>query len=755
MFVKNPLFLHIYNSLKYNSMKKSLLIASIFIGCTVCVKAQITIGDKAKIKHGDNMEWKNPALDDKDWQTPKFNRKDLTKDRTFAWYRIRFTLPKSLLNSSNIKEAVRFKLGKFDDVDETYLNGVLIGKTGRMDNDPKGYQSAWSYERNYDVPVSSKILKWDAENVIAVRVYNKSGDGGMTDGPAMVVVPNLMDCLTFSVGHKEVKGRECCAINFSNSAKTAQKGTLTIERKDLETGKTVSVSEQKTSVKGKSARTISLPVNENNITRYCITYKDAASGKILKGYYVPKYILTPETPEKPMINCALRYGVRPGSPVIYRIPTSGIRPMKFTVENLPAGVKLDAENGILSGSIKNRGEYSITIKAQNAKGSDEKKMAIVVGDKIGLTPPMGWNSWNCWGLSVSQEKVISSAQAILDKGLADYGYSYINVDDAWEAAKRNADGTIGTNDKFPDMKALGDWLHSHGLKFGIYSSPGHLTCGGYLGSIDHEKQDAETYNSWGVDYLKYDWCGYSKRHGENGDYTTPSYIRPYLKMQLFLRQQPRDIFYSLCQYGMADVWRWGEYVDANSWRTTGDITDTWESLYDIGFVRQRELYPYSQPGHWNDPDMLIVGKVGWSANLRDSRLTVDEQYTHITLWSLLASNLLIGCDVAQMDEFTKRLLCNNEVIAVNQDILGKQAKAEVIDGDIQIWKRKLYDGSYAVGIFNLGKADANVDLAKYLGKLGVNKLKSVRDLWRQKDISTSDLNYYLPTHGTKYIKITY
>lgn len=735
-------------------MKKTFLAASFFMALGICANAQITVNN-VKMKLGDNAEWKNPALNDNDWQISALDRTDLRKDNTYAWYRIRFTLPKSLLNSSDLKESVRFLLGKFDDVDETYLNGTLIGKMGRMDNDPKGYETAWDTERVYDVPVSSKLLKWDAENVIAVRVFNKSGDGGMFNGPVKVLVPGLIDCLSFSVGHSTVKGKEYCTVEMSNSAKAAQKGKLLIVKKDIDNGNTVSTIEQNVNVKGKGSRTISLPINDKALTRYQITYQDNATGRTLSGKYTPRYILTPETPEKPVINSALRFGVRPGSPIIYRIPVSGVRPMKFSVTKLPDGVKLDSENGILSGSLQSTGEYTMTIKAENAKGSAEKQFTIVVGDKIALTPPMGWNSWNCWGLSVSQEKVISSAQAILDKGLADYGYSYINVDDAWEAAKRNDDGTIGTNDKFPDMKGLGDWLHSHGFKFGIYSSPGHITCGGYLGSIDHEKQDAETYNKWGVDYLKYDWCGYAKRYAEEGDHTTPAFIKPYLKMQYYLRQQPRDIFYSLCQYGMADVWRWGEFVDANSWRTTGDISDTWESMYDIGFRRQKNLYPYSQPGHWNDPDMLIVGKVGWSANLRDSRLTVDEQYTHISLWSLLASNLLIGCDVAQMDEFTKRLLCNNEVIAVNQDILGKQAKQEVVDGDIQIWKRVLYDGSYAVGIFNVGDEDANVDFAKYFSKLGIKSLKSVRDLWRQKDLSTSDVKYYLPSHGVKYIKVTY
>ena len=213
------------------------------------------------------------------------------------------------------------------------------------------------------------------------------------------------------------------------------------------------------------------------------------------------------------------------------------------------------------------------------------------------------------------------------------------------------------------------------------------------------------------------------------------------------------IFYSLCQYGMADVWKWGEAVDANSWRTTGDITDTWASMYDIGFVRQAALQPYAKPGHWNDPDMLIVGKVGWSANLRDSRLTPDEQYTHISLWTLLASNMLIGCDLAQLDDFTISLLCNNEVNAVNQDILGIQAKRDIVDGDIQIWTRPLSDGSRAVGIFNVGTEPQKVDFGKYLKELELEGISSVRDLWRQKNLSTSDLRYYIPTHGVRYLKV--
>ena len=364
---------------------------------------------------------------------------------------------------------------------------------------------------------------------------------------------------------------------------------------------------------------------------------------------------------------------------------------------------------------------------------------------------MGWNSWNCWGLDVNQDRVMASAKALIDRGLADYGYSYINVDDSWEADHRDANGYLLANGKFPDMKGLGDWLHERGLKFGIYSSPGDLTCGRYIGSLGYERQDAETWNSWGVDYLKYDWCGYATTLDTLRDQSMAAYAKPYMLMEEHLRRQPRDIYYSLCQYGMADVWHWGPAVDANSWRTTGDIEDTWESMMDIADL-QTDLYPYAAPGHWNDPDMLVVGRVGWGGKLRDSRLTADEQYTHISLWSLLASNMLIGCALDQIDDFTFSLLCNNEVNAVDQDVLGIQAKCKVKDGDVRIYYRPLADGQFAIGIFNLSPNSKTVDFGQYFSKLGIKSINKVRDLWRQKDFDPSNTTYRINPHGVKFIK---
>jgi len=721
--------------------------------------AQDIFLENAKFRVGDDASWAGINVDESSWRnisnTSTWTAQGVKCENGFGWYRYHVNIPKSLLEMSDLKETVDFKMGKIDDADEVYLNGKLIGKTGKFPSDAGGYQSQWSRPRLYSVKVNSGLIKWDADNVLAVRVYNAGDPGGMFQGPVCVRVPNTIDNLSISIKEgKDKQGALACISTLNSRISSTKSGVFTVKVQDPESGKVLTEKTQKVSVNTKKNSAISLPYDNHQMVRIIATFTESKTGLSTTTQYIPKYILTPAAPAEPRFNTTPLYGVRPGSPIHFRFGVSGEKPMKITSDDLPKGLAINPDNGALSGSLEKPGSYTFTVKAKNAKGEQTQKFTIRCGSKIALTPPMGWNSWNCWGLSVTQDKVISSSKALIEKGLADYGYCYMNIDDGWEAPKRNADGTIAVNEKFPSMKQLGDWLHSEGLKFGIYSSPGDLTCGGYLGSIDHELQDAESYNSWGIDYLKYDWCGYGRKHATEPDrQTVASYVRPYLLMERCLRQQPRDIFYSLCQYGMAEVWKWGHAVDANSWRTTGDITDTWESLYDIGFGQQPELYPYAQPGHWNDPDMLIVGKVGWSNNLRDSRLTPDEQYTHISLWTLLASNMLIGCDIAQMDDFTVSLLCNHEVNAVNQDILGKQAQRVVLDGSIQIWSRPLSDGSYAVGIFNVGPSDARVDFKKYFKEMGIGSLQSVRDLWRQKDLSTTDVNYFIPTHGVKYLKI--
>lgn len=624
-------------------MKRTIITLAILLLCRLALAQGISV-ETAKFRVGDNPAWASPSFNDTSWDVLRldtdWNAQGIDNDNAYGWYRLHVVIPSSLKGRDSDK--ILLALGTIDDADETFLNGVLVGKTD-------GYDSPRRYI------VDRKLVRWDKENVIAVRVYNGDPPGGFYGKPAWITL---------------------------------------------------------------------------------------VSGP---------YILTPPAPATPRYNGPAVLGVRPGSPVIFRLAFSGEKPMRYAVEGLPEGIVLDSEKGVLSGSVKEEGDYPLVLKARNAKGSASASFTLKVGSRIALTPPMGWNSWNCWGTSVSQKKVMESAMALVSSGLADYGYSYVNVDDAWEAAERNPDGTIGTNENFPDMKGLGDWLHGNGLKFGIYSSPGDRTCGGYLGSLGHEKEDAEVWNSWGVDYLKYDWCGYSKVYGASSDHSVAALLRPYIKMQQYLREQPRDIFYSLCQYGMGNVWEWGAFVDANSWRTTVDITDTWESVRSIGFEQQDGLHPYSGPGHWNDPDMLVVGKVGWSDNLRDSRLTPDEQYSHISLWALLAANMLIGCDLSRIDDFTLNLLCNNEVNAINQDVLGRQAHKDIEEDGIEIWSRELSDGGIAIGIFNLNEAPVPVYLGGAIGKIDL-EADSVRDLWRQKDIPT-EATYTVPSHGVLLVKM--
>ena len=730
---------------------KRLLFLAIAACMTIASSAQDVSIKKALFHKGDDMSWAKPETKDADWKTidmtMNWDDQGYAINNAYAWYRIHLTIPSSMLKGAEQQKFVIFDLPKADDTDECYLNGKLIGKTGGMPGDQGGYKSAWSTVRSYPVDVKTGGIRWDEDNVIAIRVYNGGEPGGLFERPLSVRIPSLLDGL--SMHFTDVNnGNAHCNLELRNAYPQAQNGKLDVTVTDRESGAQLSKLSKKMSVKQNKPVALTIPYDKTKTCLLTAVYTDAKSGKKITQRLPLKYILTPPAPASPRFNGVPLFGVRPGSPVIYRFPVSGERPMKFTCANLPQGLKLSEADGVLSGKIEKAGDLTFTVVAENAKGKASQDFTLKVGDRmIALTPPMGWNSWNCWALSVSQEKVMSSAQALIDKGLADYGYCYMNVDDGWEAPKRNADGTIAVNEKFPSMKALGDWLHERGLKFGIYSSPGDYTCGGYLGSIDHELQDAESYNSWGVDYLKYDWCGYGRAHAKEKDKGVASYVRPYLLMQKFLREQPRDIFYSLCQYGMADVWEWGRFVDANSWRTTGDITDTWRSMYDIGFRKQAGLAPYAAPGHWNDPDMLIVGKVGWSSNLRDSRLTPDEQYTHITLWTLLASNMLIGCDIAQMDDFTIGLLCNNEVNAINQDILGKQADRISKVGDIEVWARPLSDGGQAIGIFNVGSEDLQIDIKKFV------PTGTVRDLWRQKDLTADEFKCTIPTHGCKYIKV--
>ncbi|MGH9584526.1 MAG: glycoside hydrolase family 27 protein [Bryobacteraceae bacterium] len=356
---------------------------------------------------------------------------------------------------------------------------------------------------------------------------------------------------------------------------------------------------------------------------------------------------------------------------------------------------------------------------------------------LAKTPPMGWNSWNRFKGKVSDKLVREIADAMVRTGMRDAGYIYLNIDDTWQDS-RDAQGNIRPNSRFPDMKALADYVHSKGLKLGIYSSPGPKTCAGYEGSFRHEEQDAKTYASWGIDYLKYDWCSASRVY----DYHSMPAV--YAKMGRALLNSGRPIVFSLCQYGVLHVEQWGRSVDGNLWRTTGDIGDNWKSMSHIGFDEQLGLAKYAGPGHWNDPDMLEIGNGG---------MTNTEYRTHMSLWCLLAAPLLSGNDLRHMSPETRAILMNKEVIAVDQDRLGKEAARVAKNGDLEVWARPLADGSYAVGLFNRGPSSAKV--TAHWSDVGFSGKARVRDLWAHANRGefANEFSAQVPSHGTVMIKV--
>jgi alpha-galactosidase len=368
--------------------------------------------------------------------------------------------------------------------------------------------------------------------------------------------------------------------------------------------------------------------------------------------------------------------------------------------------------------------------------------------QLAATPPMGWNSWNHFAGKVSDADVRAAADALVSSGMRDAGYIYVNIDDTWEG-QRDANGVIQTNSKFPDMKTLADYVHAKGLKLGIYSSPGPKTCAGYEGSYGHEEQDAKSYAAWGIDYLKYDLCGFrdvmKKETGdEHSEKAFEMQKAAYEKMHKALVATGRPIVFSLCQYGWNDVWKWGPEVGGNLWRTTGDINDHYNRMEQIGFS-QAGLSKYAGPGHWNDPDMLEVGNGG---------MTDDEYKTHMTLWVILAAPLLAGNDLSKMSPETLAILTNRDVIAVDQDKLGKQGDRVWAEGPTEIWAKPLSGGAKAVALFNRAPDPKLVTLN--LREAGFGENAQMRDLWTGKTVTATNGSYtvLIPKHGVVLLRVS-
>jgi alpha-galactosidase len=530
------------------------------------------------------------------------------------------------------------------------------------------------------------------------------------------------------------------------------------------------------------------------------------------------FIRTPPAPHTPRINGPRVYGERPGRPFLYHVPVTGDRPMRITAKNLPAGLKLDAASGNISGRVATAGKYAVDFTATNALGKNSRTLTFTIGPAICLTPPMGWNSWNYFGGNIDETKIRGAADAMVQTGLIDHGWTYINMDDRWEGA-RDAQGRITGSAGFPDMKGMADYIHGLGLKVGLYSSPGPFTCAGAPGSYQHEDQDARTYADWGMDYLKYDWCSYQENeimaraegfsqaspmdadaimvlakkqyagavawreagslpdaerqatrqpleaadhelnaqleklydhvpYPRHGEINTETDKAPYRVMRAALDKVDRDIVFSFCQYGMGDVQTWGAEIGGNTWRVTGDIGPTWPSIQEHGFELRGDLAKWANPGHWNDPDMLEVG---------NGALTPDENYTHMTQWCMLAAPLLIGTDLPKMSPFIISLFSNDEVLAVNQDALGKQGTLLKRDAaaKTEVWTKPLEEESMAVALYNRGDKPADVSVAaSELPVFGPNSA-FVRDLWRQRDLGRMGptLTVLVAPHGAELYRI--
>lgn len=459
----------------------------------------------------------------------------------------------------------------------------------------------------------------------------------------------------------------------------------------------------------------------------------------------PFVILTPKPGPAPRINGPLVYGCRPGNPFLYRIPTQGERPIKWSARGLPATLTLHPDTGIITGTAPAPGEYRVTFTARNDHGRVKREFKIVAGDTLALTPPMGWNHWYTHYDRVTDRLLREAADVMVSSGMADVGYQYVSIDDCWMNAEKHGDplrvgplrdaaGNIVPNRHFPDMKGLTDYIHNRGLKAGIYTSPGPRTCGGFAGAWQHEAADARQFAEWGFDLLKYDWCSYGEIAAKDPDPEGVKFKKPYALMGRLLREQKRDIVLNLCQYGLGEVWKWGAEVGGHSWRTAGDLGFELDRIFEVA-LKNAEHRDWQKPGAWNDPDYIQIGYIGAASGMglpKPCPLSPSEQYAFMSLWSLMAAPLFFSGDMGKLDEFTLNVLCNPEVIAVNQDPLGQCARVVTLDEDTFAMIKDLHDGAKAVGMFNKGEFPVPVKLT--WSSLGLKGSPRVRDLWRQRDL---------------------
>ena len=464
------------------------------------------------------------------------------------------------------------------------------------------------------------------------------------------------------------------------------------------------------------------------------------------------------SPLAPVISPPSVVGIYPGTPFLHTVGTTGAGPVTFSAANLPDGLVIDSETGIITGMINNAGQYNVTVTASSFYGKTSGELTIIAGDTLALTPPMGWMTWNMFAGNISEQLIMEIADAMVATGMRDAGYDYIVIDDLWQG-KRDAEGNIQPDPKkFPNgIRFLADYVHSKGLKLGIYSDAAPRTCAGAIGSLGFEEKDAQSYAEWGVDYLKYDYCG------APADQETA--IKRYTAMADALKATDRSIMFAACEWGPRKPWLWAGGAGANVWRTTWDIRDTWDhGQYDAGHCgiinsidRHVGLEHYAGPGRWNDADMIIAGLngKGGPSNANGAKGCTDTEYrTQMSMWAMIASPLITSCDVRNIDEASLEILLNTEVISVNQDPLGKAASRIAKDGDLEIWARPLADGAKAVGLLN--RDDKPRQMTVTWDQLEIEGAQTVRDLWAHKDMGSfqNEFTTEVPSHGVTLVKVS-
>jgi alpha-galactosidase len=484
------------------------------------------------------------------------------------------------------------------------------------------------------------------------------------------------------------------------------------------------------------------------------------------GLDEPRITLTPKPKASPRINGPVVSGARPGHPFLYRIPTQGERPMTFSAGGLPPTLTLDAATGIIQGTTPERGEYLVVLKARNSRGADSRTLRIVAGDRLALTPPMGWNHWYTHYDRVTEALMRQAADVMVNSGMADVGYQYVNIDDCWMNAPKHSDpmrvgpardnaGNLMANRHFPDLKGLTDYIHSKGLKAGTYTSPGPLTCAGFAGAWQFEAQDARQFAAWGFDFLKYDWCSYGEIAKTSKEEERVKLMKPYALMGRLLQAQPRDIIFNLCQYGMGNVWEWGAEVGGHCWRTAGDLGFELDRIFEVA-LRNAEHRAWSRPGEWNDPDYIQIGYIGAAHEMGQPvpcPLSASEQYAFMSLWSLSAAPLFFSGDMGHLDEFTLNVLCNPEVIDIDQDPLGQCGQVRELSAETFLMVKDLADGTKAVGLFNRSYFPTRM-IATW-EQLGLSGRQPVRDVWRQRDLGRhrDQWEAVVPARGGVLVKI--